>query len=268
MPAIGSVPLAKLEPADVSRMLARLTARGTLSPTTVRYCYAVLRIALGRALKSGRVLRNVCTLVDAPAKSTPEIRPLTADEARAFLEGVSGDRFRALYVAAIGTGLRQGELLALRWQDVDLEAGTLTVRHSLQRGTRALAEPKTERAKRTLALGPTITAALLEHRRRQRVIGPAAFVFTGRDGAALDGANVTHALQAALARAGLPRQRFHDLRHAFATLMLEAGEELVVVSRALGHSNLATTADVYSHVTPAMQEHSATRMDGILTRVV
>lgn len=114
MPAIGSVPLAKLEPADVSRMLARLTARGTLSPTTVRYCYAVLRIALGRALKSGRVLRNVCTLVDAPAKSTPEIRPLTADEARAFLEGVSGDRFRALYVAAIGTGLRQGELLALR----------------------------------------------------------------------------------------------------------------------------------------------------------
>ncbi len=272
VPAIGRRPLAKLEPADVGRMIADLTARGTLSPTTVRYAYAVLRIALGRALKTGRVLRNVATLVDPPAKARREIRPLTAAQARAFLAETSGARMGALYGLAIATGMRQGELLALRWRDVDLERGWLSVRHTLRRSTRELAEPKTDRGRRTLRLGPASLALLRAHRVRQaeerlragRSWIDGDFVFTSRSGRPLDSVNVTHDFQAALERAGLPHQRFHDLRHACATLLIEDGEELGVVSRILGHADLATTADVYAHLTPAMLERSAARMDAIL----
>jgi len=272
VPAIGSIPLAKLEPADVARMLARLSGRGTLSPTTVRYVYSVLRIALGRALKAGRVVRNVCTLVDPPAKASPEIRPLTRDQVRAFLAATADDRLGPLYGLAVATGLRQGELLGLRWSDLDLDSGALVVRHTLGQRDHALAEPKTERAHRTLRLGAAAVAILREQRRRQNGERLAAgrgwhhldFVFTTRTGTPLGASNVIRAFHAALGRAGLPHQRFHDLRHAYATLMLADGEELVAVSRAMGHATLSVTADVYGHVSEAMQERAAARMDRIL----
>jgi integrase len=264
-PAVGQVALAKLEPEHVQRMLAALTARGDLSPTTVRYAYAILRIALGRALKSGRVIRNVCTLIDPPAKAHRELRPLSAQQVRDFLAGIAGDRLEALYLAALGTGLRQGELLALRWQDVDLERGDLAVSHTLQRGTRSLAEPKTDRARRTLRLPRQVTAALLAHRSRQSIVPLVGLIFTTQHGTALDSRNVTRYLQRHLARLGLPHQRFHDLRHAFATLMIESGEDLGVVSRILGHADFATTADVYAHLTPAILDRAADRMDAILS---
>lgn len=262
-PAIGGRSLAKLEPVDVRRMVDGLTARGDLSPTTVRYAHTVLRIALARALKDGKVVRNVAVLVDPPRRVRPELFPLTADQARRLLEGTAGDRLGPLYAVAVATGMRQGELLGLRWTDVDLDAGSVTVRHTLTR-TGKLAEPKTERARRTLRLGPATVALLRDHRARQPVRGREGYVFASTVGTPLDGHNVTHELQTALARLGLPRQRFHDLRHAFATLMLEDGEELAVVSRALGHSTITTTADVYLHTTPAMLERAAARMDRIL----
>ena len=255
-------------------MLGRLTARGDLSPTTVRYAYAVVRIALGRALKSGRVVRNVATLVDPPARNRREPKPLTAEQARALLSATADDRLGPLWAVAIATGLRQGELLALRWQDVDFEGATLTVRHTLHRGTRELAEPKTERARRTLRLGADALATLREHRRRQLeeriAAGPRwrddGMVFASGIGTPLDARNVTRALADALRRTGLPPQRFHDLRHAYTTLLLEAGEDLAVVSRTLGHADLSTTADIYAHLTPAMLERTAARMDAILDR--
>jgi integrase len=264
VPAIGHVALAKLEPEQVQGMLARLSARGDLSPTTVRYAYSVLRIALGRAVKHGRVVRNVCTLIDPPAKARHELRPLSGAQARQLLTGIRGDRLEALYVTALGTGLRQGELLGLRWQDVDLERGELTVRHTLERGTRTLAAPKTERARRTLRLAQQVVAALVEHRSRQAIVPLSGLVFATDKGTPLDTRNVTRYLQRHLARLGLPHQRFHDLRHAFATLMIEAGEDLGAVSRILGHADFATTADIYAHLTPAMLDRAADRMDAIL----
>jgi integrase len=278
-PAVGNIQLTKLQPADIDRMLADLTKRGTLSPTTVRYAYSVLRIALGRALKQGRVLRNVATLVDPPTKIRVEHHPLTAEQSRDLIAGTAGDpasdppvppdRLHALYALAITTGMRQGELLALRWTDVDLKAGTLAVRHTLQRRTPVLAEPKTDRARRTLRLGPGAIEVLRDHRNRQHLkVGRSwteeSYVFTSRSGTPLDSRNVTQDLQDALTRLDLPRQRFHDLRHAYATLMLEDGEELAVVSRALGHADLSTTADVYAHLTSKMLERAAGRMDRIL----
>lgn len=183
-----------------------------------------------------------------------------------------GDRLEALYATAAGTGLRQGELLALQWSDVDLERGELTVRHTLQRGTGLRAEPKTKRARRTLRIPAFVVTNLRDHRRRQLAnrlaMGPrwqdGDLVFTTSSGRPFDGRNVTRYLRAHLARLGLPPQQFHDLRHAYAILQIEAGEDLGVVSRILGHADLATTADVYAHLTPGMLTRAAERMDEAL----
>jgi integrase len=271
-PALGKIPLARLQPDHVARMLRDLTARGDLSPTTVRYAGVILRNALGRALKTGKVLRNVATLVDLPRRARFQLEPLSRDEIRTFLQSIRGERFEPIYVLAIATGMRQGELLALRWTDVDLDSGTVTIRHTLELRTRALAEPKTENARRTLRIGTEALAVLRDHRRRQVAerlsAGPAwqdgDFVFTTSRGTALDSANVTRRFQASLDHAGLPRQRFHDLRHACATLLLEQGEGLGVVSKMLGHSTVSTTLDVYGHLTPAMTQLVADRMDLII----
>jgi integrase len=275
-PSVGRIALAKLTPEHVNRLRRELEARGgergPLSSTTVRYAIVVLRIALGRALKSGRVARNVATLVDTPTLRHPDLRPLTADQARAFLAAVEREELGPLYLTAIATGMRQGELLALRWSDVDLEAGTIAVRHTLRRVERVLADPKTGSAKRVLRIGAGVTSALRENRLRQleRRLAAGArwreqdYVFSGPNGDAWHARNILTAFQRALARAGLPRQRFHDLRHACATLLLEQGEELGVVSKLLGHSTVATTLDVYAHLTPAMGDRAAARMDAVL----
>ncbi len=126
-PQLGRLPLVSLEPGDVQRLLDRLVARG-LSPATVRGVHAVLRIGLGRAVRGGYAVRNVAKLVDPPKMARPEPRPLTRAQVGQLRAALTGHRWEALYVTAIATGLRQGELLRLSWSDVDLEAGTLTVR--------------------------------------------------------------------------------------------------------------------------------------------
>jgi integrase len=179
---------------------------------------------------------------------------------------------RLSHVTAVGLGLRQGEALALRWEDVDLDRGLVHVRHTLRRGDRQIAEPKTERSRRTLLMPAEVVSAVRAQRVRQARERLAAgkrwtdldYVFTTPTGRALDGVNVTHEFQRALERAGLPRQRFHDLRHAHATLLIEGGVELAVVSRALGHADLSTTADVYGAWTRDMAGRVASRMDEVL----
>jgi len=177
--------------------------------------------------------------------------------------------YEALYVTALGTGARQGELLGLMWADVDFEARTIRIRQTLQRGTRTVAEPKTAGSRRTLSLAPCVVTVLRgikdAHRAAGRPIpGPGSFVFALPNGRPFDSVNVTHALADALARAKLPRQRFHDLRHAFATLQLEAGADFYSVSRALGQTGIATTADTYAHWTEAMNQSTADRAESFL----
>ena len=167
---------------------------------------------------------------------------------------------------ALATGLRRGELLGLRWQDVDLDGGALVVRHTLQRGTRALNEPKTAHSRRTVRLPALARLALADHRGRQTVVPMSGLVFTTAKGTPLDARNVTRYLQRHLARLGLPTQRFHDLRHAFATLALESGADLHDVARGLGHTTIRTTADTYAHFTDAMAQRLADRMDTVLAR--
>jgi len=167
-PTLGKVPLAKLSPQHVQNLQNDMLAAG-LAPASVQYTRAVLRKALGQALKWGLVARNVVTLVDPPTVKKVQVRPLTPEQARTLLEHVRGDRYEALYIVALATGMRQGELLGLAWEDVDLEDKTVTVRRALQRarGKAEFVEPKTERSKRTIPVPEIVTQRLREYRAAQ-----------------------------------------------------------------------------------------------------
>ena len=272
-PGLGRIQLGRLDAQTVQAFLNTRIDSG-LSPRTVQYIHAVLRMALGQAERWGLVPRNVARLVKAPTVHPPKVEPFDLDEARAFIVATRGHRLEALFVTAIATGCRQGELFGLTWDDVDLEAGRLHVRHTLTRVGKAweLSEPKTDRSRRALELPAVAQTALQEHRVRQweerLKAGPLweehGFVFCTPMGKPLDGSNVTHALHRLLAGAGLRRQRFHDLRHAAASLLLAQGLQLREIMELLGHSQIALTANLYTHLMPAMKKEAATRMDAAL----
>jgi integrase len=249
-----------------------------LSDTSRRYTLTVLRIALGRAVRQQVVVRNVAALVDMPPKSGWAMQPLDVGQVRAFLASLAGDPERgvppdpreALYTVAIATGARQGELLALRWSDVDMATGVVNIRRSLRRG--ALGPTKSSAGVRDVRLGGSALAVLRRHRAAQaqqrlqagRRWQDEDFIFTTATGRPLDARNVTRWLQQALERASLPRQRFHDLRHAYATIALAQGVDLAVVSKSLGHAQVSTSANIYMHWVPAMRDGIAETMEKVL----
>jgi integrase len=214
--------------------------------------------------------------VDGPRVPTYEIQPFTPDEARVFLAAARRHRLEALYAVALTLGLRQGEALGLRWDDVDLSMGYIRVARQLQRfdGKFQLVEPKTARSRRTIVMPPTICKLLTDHRERQAQERNAAgvrwkewgLVFTRADGYPLDGTVVTHQFHEFLDLAGLPQRRFHDLRHSCATLLLAQGVSPRVVMEILGHSQIALTMNTYTHVVPDLRRDAATRMESLLTQ--
>ncbi len=270
-PALGDVRLARLTARQVQEFYAERLRSG-LSPTTVNHMHATLHKALGAAVRMDLVPRNVSALALVPPAARHEIRPLSPEQARAFVEAVSGERDEALFVLALTSGMRQGEILALRWRDVDLEHRTLHVRFSIhqhrQTGEWALTEPKTARSRRQIALSRLAVASLERHRARQEELralmggmsvteGQADerwrdLVFTDANGQPRSAGSVYHQLERILRDAGLPRIRFHDLRHTCATLLLKARVDAKVVADLLGHASVAITLDIYAHVLPDM----------------
>lgn len=210
-----------------------------LSPKTVRHIITTLRMALNQALKWGLVGRNVASLVAVPRIPRIQVNPMTADGIRTLFEAVRGDRCEALYIVVVASGLRKGEALGLMWSDIDLEADRLVVRRALQRvgGKLALVETKTASSIRTLALPEFVTAALKRHKALQseeRLLAGGGWqdtglVFTSRVGTPMDPDNVTKSFKRSLKKAGLRDQRFHDLRHCAATMMLSQGVPARVV---------------------------------------
>ncbi|HVM31473.1 MAG TPA: site-specific integrase [Candidatus Limnocylindrales bacterium] len=273
VPCLGHIALARLTPADVQAFLNGRSTKG-LSPRRVQYIHAVLRRALGTAERWGMVSRNVAKLVEVPRVLHREMTPLTPEQARALIEASVADRHRALWITALGTGLRQGELLALRWEDVGLDAGVLRVRHSLANvgGVLTLQEPKTDRSRRTVVLPDSVVAALRAHRTRQlmdRLAAGARWVDTGHVFTTMIGrphhaATITRAFADALNRAGLPRVRFHDLRHSAATFLLAQGMTLEDVKQLLGHSSITLTSNTYGHLLEQRQRQVAQAMDAVL----
>ena len=274
-PALGRIPLDRLTPLQVQEFLNDKAGSG-LRPKSIRYILGTLRTALNQAMRWGLVARNAASLVASPRVEPYEIQPFTPGEAMTFLAAVKGNRLEALYSVALTMGLRQGEALGLRWQDVDLDLGYLRVSKQLQRidGKAQLVEPKTRRSRRTIAMPASIVYALRGHHSRQQIEKAEAkehwsengLVFATPHGKPLDPTRISKQFHLHLAQAGLPQRRFHDLRHSCATLLLVQGVSPRVVMDVLGHSQIALTMNTYSHVIPELRREAADRMDELLDR--
>lgn len=277
-PTLGRVPLQKLTAHHVQRLMNEKATEG-LSPRTVGYIRAVLRAALEQAVRWNLLATNAAKHVSAPRAVKFEVRPLSSEEARKFLEHVTGHRLEAVYSVGIAMGLRLGEVLGLRWADVDLERGTLRVEQALQTLGRGVAkelgvdavtfsQPKSERSKRQLFMPPVVVKSLGAHRKRQleeRLFAGAEWVdsglvFTNTKGASLDPTKVRKDLRALLRKAELPMIRFHDLRHTCASLLLAQRVDFRTIMHVLGHSQISLTMNTYAHVAESLMVDAAERM--------
>ena len=272
IPQLGTVKLAALTPRHVQSLLLKL--QGVAAPATIVKVHGVLRNALADAERMDLVSRNVAKAVRPPRLSRTERRSLTPAEAGTLLSHLKGDRLESVFIVALSTGLRRGEVLGLRWQDVDLEGRVLFVRQALQRVDRVLkmVPPKTHRSSRPIPLPQFAVTAFSQQKVRQandrRLVGQAwedrGLVFTTEIGTPLEPRNVNRRFYAARSAAGLEWVRLHDLRHAFATFLLDQGEELRTVMDLLGHSTIRLTADTYGHVLPSRARKAADLIDKVL----
>ena len=261
---------------DKSTQISPRTRR-PLSSRTIQYLHAVLRLALEQARRDDLVARNVAGLVAGPKVQRPETKPLTPEEAGRLFAHATTDRLSPLWLLATALGLRRGEALALRWEDIDLDRGHLQVKATLQRvgGKLVRAEmPKTKSSRRALPLPAVVVHALRAHRAAQvqeRLASPVwiddTLVFTTSIGTPLEPRNVLRSFHALCDRAHVRRVRIHDLRHAAASFMLLQGVDMRVVMGTLGHSRLATTSDLYTHLLEPVQRAAADRMDELLRQV-
>jgi integrase len=240
--------------------------RDGLSPATVQRIRATLRRALNQAVRLGLVASNVAAIAPAPRATRPIVPAMSPAQAVALERAFRGHRLHTAVVVALSTGIRQGELRALVWEDVDLDYGLLTVRRSAQRidGRHELVEPKTRAGRRRIHLPPFTQRTLRVYRARRGLPAPHAFVFPNRSGGILDAATLTHQFQRRLEEVGLPRMRWHDLRHGCASLLIALGTHPRYVQEQLGHSGIAVTMDTYAHVLPAGLKASAERLGELL----
>jgi integrase len=290
-PVLGHVPLARLSPQAIQGYYSAKLAAG-LSPSTLRRHAAVLHVALRHAVRWGLLVRNPCDMTDPPRPRRTEMRVLDDEQVRLFLgEAKRSSPYYLLYLAALTTGMRQGELLGLRWQDVDLTLGAIAVRQTFYRlGKQQLfKEPKSAKARRSVSTPVVLSAALRRFRaeqdaRRQELgeeYEDRGLVFCQENGRPLHAHNITQGdlqrvlklttLRKDLLEQGvpeaalpkpLPRIRFHDLRHSHATMLAQQGVHPKVVQERLGHGTPAFTLSVYSHVLPGMQEEAIRQLEG------
>jgi integrase len=270
VPLFGRQRLSALKPATIERAYADLLESG-LSRRTVVQVHTVLHNALKKALQWGLLGRNPCDAVSVPRPERTEMKTLSQVEARSLLAATKGEDLHALWAVLTTAGLRLGEALGLKWEDLDFEANRLVVRRSLQRQKGkglVFVEPKTSKSRRTVYFPEGTGVALREQRRMQleaRLAAGSAWiendlVFRRTGGEPVEPARVSHLFHDALKKAELPRVRLHDLRHTAASLHLARGENPKVVQEMLGHSTITVTMDIYSHVTPALHAAAASKM--------
>jgi integrase len=274
-PALGRIRLKALTP-DHVRGLYREKLDSGLAPRSVLHIHRTLSKSLKQATDDGLIPRNAARSVKPPQPRREEMQPLSREQVRTLLDTVKGDPMEALYVLAVTSGLRQGEFLALKWEDVDLEGTnpTLAVCRSLSetRGRRSFVTPKSGRG-RHLRLSSRAVSALRTHRKRQleervRKAGlwkDHGLIFPSEVGTPMSGRNLYRAFKIRVKRASLPQTlRFHDLRHTCATLLLRQGINPKFVQELLGHADISLTLNTYSHVLPDMGDAAAGGMDAAL----
>jgi len=275
-PLIGSLRLQSLRPMHIQQAYTRLLADG-LAPRTVLHHHRVLRRALKQAIAWQLAVQNPADATTPPRPPRTEMRALEASEVHTLLEACQNDQLKTIIFTAVGTGMRLGELLGLRWSDLDLTTGAAHVARAAQYLPRAgttFRTTKTARSRRNVALSPDTVRALREHRARQAerrlALGPSYddgdLVFATIEGRVLAPHTVSRQFHDLVRRTSVGAVRFHDLRHTAATLMLRAGVHPKVVSERLGHSTIAITLDTYSHVLPDMQRDAAEALDRVLAQ--
>ena len=273
-PNIGDILLEKLTTLELQRLYKTLLTKGRvdrleskgqprgLSPKTVRNIHQILSSALKLAQEQRIILTNPAEGCALPRVERNEMKTLTADQLSAFLQEAKNTGVFEMYYLELATGLRRGELLGLKWQDVDFNQGTITVRRQISRinGTVVEAPLKTKNAYRVIPLGEQALAVLQSQQERTA----SEYVFPSPNGGPISPDSVRNMLRRVLKRAGLPYVRFHDLRHTFATLALQNGVDVKTVSSILGHFSAGFTLDTYAHVTTTAQREAAKKMDSVL----
>jgi len=274
VPALGSIPISKLRPLHIQDAYQRIRDKG-LAAKTVLQCHRVLRKALQHALKWQLLARNPADAVESPRPERYEVPVLSPQKVRGVVAAAERTRYGALVNTAVMTGLRLGELLGLRWQDLDLDASVLRVRQTCQwipRQGFIFGQPKSFRSARPVALSVATVERLRLHRLQQieeRLAAGLAYsdeglVFTSTAAQPVHPSTLRGAWRRLAKEAGLSRLRFHDLRHAHASLLLQQGVHPKIVSERLGHSGVNITLDTYSHVLPGLQAEAVARLDDLL----
>jgi len=272
IPALGHIQLKQLHAQQIQSYYGKAVEK--LSARTVHHQHRVLSQSLKYAVRQGYLGRNPCELVDPPSPRKKTMRTLTPGEVEVLFNVAKDSYYYPVYYTAVSTGLRQAELLGLRWRDIDLDMMSLSVSQVLYKrgGVCEFKEPKTSHSRRRVAMTPKLALFLRDYRAEReslyRQIGRDltldSLVFTSVKGTPIDPCVLTHAFSRIVKRAGLERVRFHDLRHTFASLMLLRGAKPKVISEALGHSSVAFTMDTYSHIIEGMQEDAMALLDEVL----
>ncbi len=275
-PALGAIRLEALNAHTIQQFYNGLP----LSPKSVKNVHGVLHRALAKAVRIGYIRFNPADACELPRIERKELRPLDEKETRAFLAAIQGHRFETLYKVTLFTGLREGEVLGLKWDRVDFQRGTLLINRQLQQprqGNRDyfLASTKSGRA-RTVTPAPWVMDLLKHHRADQAkqrlkmgsLWAGEDYVFTDELGCHLTQPAVYHAYKKVVAAIGRSDARFHDLRHSYAVAAIRAGDDIKTVQGNLGHATASFTLDVYGHVTDQMKQDSAARMDGYIKKVL
>jgi len=282
IPSLGVIPMTQLRPEMIQRYISdklsqgRADGKGGLTARTVRHHIACLRTALQNAVRMGMLVRNPVDAVIIPRPERHEMRTMNETDIHLFLEMAQRTQYYALFYTAIFTGMRRSELLALRWQDVDLLLLQVSVNRSLHQikgGRIVFRQPKTEKSRRLIALTPSTASLLQVYRNSQNILRESLgypkltetnLVFCQYDGKPFLPNTVTHNWIKLVRRAGLSGIRLHDARHTHASLMLKKGIHPKIVQERLGHSSIQITLDTYSHVAPGLQQSAAETFDSIV----
>jgi integrase len=271
---LGGIPLEDLKPFHLLDFYQEMEEE--VSSSTVRIYAKVLRMALDQAVDMGLLENNPSRAIKLPQRDTGEMQYLTKGQSLKFLDTIKGEwPWEGLFTLAVSTGMRRGEILGLKWRDIDLEKQSLSIRRQLTRTWEnefVIDKPKTKQSRRKVELTDNMVEVFERHRDRQEEIKEesdqwerAELVFTTGNGTVIQPRNVRRKLNKVLEEADCPDIRFHDLRHTCATLLLGQGVNPKVVAEQLGHTKISTTLDLYGHVCPTMQEQATSAMTDILS---
>lgn len=274
VPHLGRIKLVELRPNQIQSLYMIKLDEG-FSVRSVRMIHAVLRNALNQAIVWGVISKNPAVATKPPKRQKKEMKYLNEEQVKVLLSSVEDTRFEALYYIAVTTGLRRGEILGLKWIDVDWDNRNLQIRRQLQRVYKKgmqFSEPKTRKSNRVVALGKVTIEKLRKHQELQKEQKKHLadqwqendLIFPSTIGTPYEPRNLSRDFQLLLEKLGLPRVRFHDLRHTAATLMFKQGIHPKVVQERLGHSSISLTLDTYSHLIPSMQDDAADKIDDLL----